>query len=519
MSIQLLKSTTIVSLMTLVSRVLGFLRDMVTAYLFGPSMGYDAFVIAFKIPNFMRRLFAEGAFSQAFVPILSEYKNQKDPGTTKQFIDHMAGNLMLILTGITALGVLIAPLWVLVFAPGFMQNPEKYTLTTALLRITFPYLLFISLTAMAGGVLNTYGKFAVPAFTPVFLNISLILCAWLLSPYCDNPIQALAWGTFIGGIVQLLFQLPFLYRLGLLPKPQINWRDPGVKRVLYLMIPALLGVSVNQLNLLLSTLFASFLPTGSVSWLYYAERLMEFPLGGFGVALATVVLPSLSKQHANAEPQAFSQTVDWGLRWGILMGLPAAIGLGLMAGPLIVTLFKFDAGRFTQNDVLMTQQALAAYALGVPGFMLAKILASAYYARQNIKTPVKIAMATVAVNMLGNAILVYFLAHQGLALATSISALFNAGMLLGILVYRKWYTVQPGWLSYGTRLGLSGVAMASLLITLTPPLPIWFAWSVIERIQGLALLIAGGVLVYGAALWLTGVRKHHLLQSDSVITI
>ena len=512
MNVQLLKSTTLVSFMTLISRVLGFVRDMVTAYLFGPGMGVDAFVVASKIPNFMRRLFAEGAFSQAFVPILSEYRHKTDLDTTRLFIDRVTGALSTVLLGITALGVLAAPCWVMLFAPGFSQDTAKYTLTVEMLRLTFPYLFFISLTAMAGGILNAYGKFAVPAFTPVFLNLSLIGAALWLAPYCAQPIEALAWGTLIGGVVQLGFQVPFLARLRLLPRFRVSWQDPGVKRVMYLMFPALLGVSVNQLNLLLSTLFASFLPTGSVSWLYYAERLMEFPSGGFGVALATVVLPHLSRHRASANKTAFSQTVDWGLRWVLLVALPAAIGLGVMAGPLIVTLFMYKSGRFDVEDAVMTRQALWAYAPGVMGFMLAKVLASAYYACQDIKTPVKIAMATVVVNIVGNLTLVSTFAHQGLAMATSLSALFNAATLGIILLRRQMIQPEPGWSHYTLRLLASGAAMAIGLYIFSPELPDWIAWSTAQRVAHLAGLIAMGMLLYGAMLWVTGLRKHHLLQ-------
>jgi putative peptidoglycan lipid II flippase len=347
MSKQLLKSTAITSGMTFISRILGLAREIVTAYYFGASAGYDAFVVAFKIPNFMRRLFAEGAFSQAFVPILSEYKTKTSHEEVQHFVNKVSGALSLVLLAVTLIGFIGAPLLVMVFAPGFATTDLgiRLDMATDMLRITFPYLLLISLTAFAGGILNSFGKFAAAAFTPVFLNIAMIAAVLALAPFLESPVMSLAWGVLIGGIIQLAFQYPFLKKINLVPRFELCWKDPGVRRILLLMVPALLGVSINQLNLMLSSIFASFLPVGSVSWMYYAERLMEFPLGGVGVALATVVLPRLSRHHAKAEDTDFSGTLDWGIRWVMLVGLPAALGLALLAGPLLVTLFQ--SGKFS----------------------------------------------------------------------------------------------------------------------------------------------------------------------------
>ncbi len=298
---------------------------MVIAHTFGAGISTDAFFVAFKIPNFMRRLFAEGAFSQAFTPVLSEYKTQRDPRAVKDLVNNVAGHLGTVLLVFTLTCIVIAPLLVLIFAPGFFQHQEKYDLTVDMLRITFPYLWLIALTAFAGAVLNTYGRFAVPALTPVLLNICLIVAALWFTPYFDQPVMVLAWAVFIGGILQLLFQLPFLYRLHLLPKPCFNRRDEGVRRIYRLMIPALFGVSVSQINLLIDTLMASFLITGSVSWLYYSDRLMEFPLAIFGLALATVMLPDLSKSVARGDTDKYNNTLDWALRWVFLIAVPSTV--------------------------------------------------------------------------------------------------------------------------------------------------------------------------------------------------
>lgn len=511
MSIQLLKSTVVIGTMTFISRVLGFIRDMVAAHFFGASLGYDAFIVASKIPNFMRRLFAEGAFSQAFVPILSEYRQKKTEAEVQVFVNRVSGALGLALSLVTVIGMLAAPLFILLFAPGFatVEHGARFELATQMLRITFPYLLFISLTAFAGGILNCYGRFAVPAFTPVFLNVMTILCILFLAPLLPEPITAMAWGMFLGGVVQLFFQWPFLKKLNLVPRFSLHWGDPGVRRILTLMVPALLGVSVNQLNLMLSSVFASFLPVGSVSWLYYAERLMEFPLGGFGVALATVVLPRLSRQHSDAANEDFSVTLDWGLRWVMLVGLPAALGLTLLAGPLLATLFQ--SGQFTEKDVLMSQPCLMAYALGVMGFMCVKIFASAFYAKQDIKTPVRFAIVTVIANAVLSFLLIMPLQQSGLALATSLAALLNAS-LLGIgLFRRKYYQLQPGWGALALQLLLALGMMAAIILYFCPSTEEWFQFTTGTRVLVLGSLILASVFAYIATLFATGLRVRHVL--------
>ena len=489
---------------TLLSRVLGFVRDLVTAQVFGAGAATDAFFVAFKIPNFLRRLFAEGAFATAFVPVLSEYKARRSFGELRLFVDHIAGTLGLALLGVTTLGMLGAPLLVSVFAPGFLREPAVFDLAAAMLRITFPYILFISLAAFGGGILNTHQRFGVPAFTPVLLNLSMISCAWWLAPVLDQPITALAWGVLLAGIAQFAFQLPFLGQIKLLPRFRPAPRDPGVRRVLRLMVPALFGVSVAQISLLFDTLIASFLDAGSITWLYYSDRLMEFPLGILGAALATVILPNLSRRHAEASPQEFSRTLDWGLRTTLLLGVPASLGLFLLAGPMIAALFQ--SGAFDQHDVLMAERSLRAYSAGLTAFILVKVLAPGFYARQNTRTPVRIAVIALATNMALNITLVFPLRHAGLALATTLAAALNAGLLYHQLRREGVYSPPPGWGRLWLALGVSGALMAALLLWGVGDVRDWFALERGERVLRLFAWIAAGGFAYAASLLAFGIR-------------
>ena len=508
MSRKLLQSTAIVGAMTMISRVLGLVRDRVIAQYFGAGLGADAFLVAFKIPNFLRRLFAEGAFSQAFVPILSEYRSKKSHDETHGLINSVAGTLALVLTITTVVGVIAAPVLISIFAPGFIDNDEKFDLTVSLLRITFPYILFISLTALAGGVLNTYKHFAGPAFTPVFLNISIIGAAIWLAPYLDQPVTALAWGVFFGGIIQLLFQFPFLLKLKLFPILSLRRTDEGVRRILRLMGPAIFGVSVSQINLLLDTLIASFLITGSVSWLYFADRLLEFPLGVFGIALGVVILPSLSEKHAQGSKEHFSKMLDWAMRLVLIIAFPASIGLALLAAPMLSTLFQY--GEFSAHDVALSSKALIAYSFGLLGFTLIKILAPGYYSRQDTKTPVKIGIIAMVSNMILNVILVFPLEHAGLALATSFSAFINAGLLYRGLRKQGVYNPEPGWVVLLIKVGISGLLMATVLWFYVPDLTQWTEWTGFERVAQLGkwIIIGGGL--YVGSLLMFGVRRRDL---------
>jgi len=511
-SSSLLRSSGVVGIMTMRSRILGLVRDVVVASYFGASGSADAFFVAFKIPNFLRRLFAEGAFSQAFVPVLSEYRSQREFGEVQALVNAVAGTLGSVLILITSIAVLGAPLLAMLFAPGFyMEGGEKYDLAVEMLRITFPYLLLISLTAFAGAILNSYGRFAVPAFTPVLLNLSLIGSAVFLSPLFDPPVLALAWGVMIAGIVQLMFQLPFLSQLRLLPVPTIQRDHEGVKRILKLMVPALFGVSVTQINLLLDTVLASFLQTGSVSWLYYSDRLAELPLGVFGIAIATVILPSLSRKHAEKSPEHFSSTLDWAMRMVLLIGLPAATALFLLAEPLLITLFHY--GALQERDIMMASKSLRAYAVGVLAFMLIKVLATGYFSRQDTKTPVKIGIQAAIANMVFNLLLIGPLQHVGLAAATSMSAFMNAGLLLYGLLKSGVFSWQPGWGLALSRMLAANGAMITVVLLLVPASTQWFTWGVADRALQMTVLVVAGVLAYLLTLLVLGLRLRHLRHS------
>lgn len=510
MSKALLKSTGVVSAMTSLSRVTGFIRDMIYAQLFGAGAGTDAFFVAFRIPNFLRRLFAEGAFSQAFVPVFSEYQTQHSRQELEDLVDQVTGTLGVILLIITALGVVAAPLLILIFAPGFTQDADKYALTVDMLRITFPYLLFISLTALAGGILNSCGRFAIPAVTPVLLNLSMIAAALWIAPYMEKPVMGLAWGVLLAGIIQLGFQIPFLRQVKLLPRPRWGWGAAGVQKVLKLMLPALFGSSVAQVNLLIDTLIASFLVSGSVSWLYYSDRLVEFPLGIFGVALGTVILPRLSRQHASAETIEFSRTLDWALRWALLIGVPATIALMILAVPLLSALFQY--GAFDARDVAMSARSLMAFAFGLVAFMLIKVLAPGFYARQDTRSPVKYGIMAMVANTAMVLIFVWPLGHAGLALATSLAAFLNAGLLFINLRRRDIYQPQRGWMRFLWQLTAANVAMGALLGFGVGDLASWVNASAGQRLSHLGILIVSGGASYILALLAIGIRPRHLLH-------
>lgn len=503
----LLKALATVSSMTLLSRILGFVRDAVIARVFGAGLMTDAFFVAFKIPNLLRRLFAEGAFSQAFVPILAEYKNRRGTADTRALIDHVAAVLTVALVLVTAVGMVAAPLIVSVSAPGFVATPEKFDLTVDLLRVVFPYILFIALTACAGGILNTWSRFAVPAFTPVLLNLSFIGFALFAAPWFDPPVMALAWAVFVGGALQLAFQLPFLARIGMLPRLRLNFRDEGVRRVLKQMAPAVFGVSVGQISLLINTIFASFLVTGSVTWLYFADRLMEFPAGLLGVALGTILLPSLAKCHAEQSVQAYSDLLDWGLRLTLLLAVPAAAGLALLAVPLVTTLFHY--GAFTDTDVIHTRNAVIAYSIGLVGLIAVKVLAPGFYARQDIRTPVRIALITLIFTQLLNLLLIWDLRHAGLALSISLGACLNAALLLRGLRRGGIYMPQPEWGVFVLKLTLAVYVMGAVLWVLSGDATSWLTAGALERVGRLAMLVFAGGGTYFLTLWLLGFRPRH----------
>ncbi len=497
--------------MTTISRIFGLARDIVIAHFFAAGASSDAFFVAFKIPNYLRRLFAEGGFSQAFVPVLTEYKNQRNEADVQDLLDHISGKLLLVLFFVTLVGVVAAPIIIMVFAAGFFGDEEKIALSTYMLRITFPYILFISLTAFAGGILNAYGKFAVPAFTPVLLNISIISCAIWLAPLLEQPVTALAWGVFIAGVVQLLFQIPFLLGVKRLPRPQLKRNHSGVSRILKLMLPTLFAISVSQINLIVDMFMASFLVTGSISWLYYSDRLMEFPLGVFGVALATVILPNLSEKHAQGDTHKFSHMLNWALKWVFLISIPVTIGLMMLAGPMLTTIFQH--GEFTPFYVDMSARSLLTYAIGLPGFILVKVLASGYFSRQDTKTPVKIGVVAMFSNIVMNLIFIGPLAHAGLALATSLAAFINAGLLFYFLRKGQFYIPEDGWLIFTFRIVFASSVMAALIFFVSPAVSLWTDWDLITRVMQLSLWIIVGGMSYFAALWLTGLRLQAMMPN------
>lgn len=501
--------------MTLLSRVLGLVREMVFSRVFGAGIVMDAFIAAFRIPNLLRKFFAEGAFSQAFVPVIAEYRANRSADEARELIAQVTGTLGLVLFVITALGVLAAPVLIAVFATGFVDGDGRYELAVGMLRFTFPYLLFISLTALAGAVLNTYRQFAVPAFTPVLLNVVLIVFALWVSPMLEEPAMGLAFGVFAAGIVQLAFQLPFLLQARLLPLPRWGWAHAGVRRILKLMAPILFGSSVAQINILFDTWIASFLAAGSISWLYYSDRLLEFPLGVFGIALATVILPSLSEQHAKDAVDSFSDTLDWALRCVAIIAVPAGLGLMLLAAPIIVTLFY--GGAFTMTHVAMTSASLQAFAPGLVGFILIKILAPGYFARHDTRTPVKIGIRALVLGMVLNVVFVLLLLetgwappHAGLAAATSLAGIFNASMLFRGLVREQAYRPRAGWARMLFRVAIANAIMVAFLVWLAGWFGDWYAMTSWARAGALVLCVAGGGGVYFAACWLTGLRLDDL---------
>ncbi|MFW9659232.1 murein biosynthesis integral membrane protein MurJ [Vibrio parahaemolyticus] len=515
MSKRLLKSGMIVSAMTLISRVLGLVRDVVVANLMGAGASADVFFFANKIPNFLRRLFAEGAFSQAFVPVLTENHAQGDMDKTRELIARAAGTLGVIVSIVTVLGVLGSGVVTALFGFGWFLDwmhggpaAEKFELASLMLKITFPYLWFITFVALSGAILNTLGKFAVSSFTPVFLNVMIILAAWFISPQMSQPEIGLAIGVFLGGLVQFLFQIPFLIKAGVMVKPKWGWRDPGVVKIRTLMIPALFGVSVSQINLLFDTFIASFLQTGSISWLYYSDRLLEFPLGLFGIAIATVILPALSRKHVDSQSEGFAHTMDWGVRMVTLLGIPAMLGLMALAKPMLMVLFM--RGEFSPQDVHQASLSLLAYASGLLNFMLIKVLAPGYYSRQDTKTPVKYGIIAVVTNMVFNAIFAYFYGYVGLAIATALSAFVNMALLYRGLHIAGVYQITKRTVFFIIRLVIAGAAMVAAILWQLEDMSVWLEWSFAHRSGMLGMLIGLGAAVYLAVLFLTGVRLKDL---------
>jgi putative peptidoglycan lipid II flippase len=492
--------------MTFLSRVLGLGREILIANIFGAGMMTDAFNVAFRLPNLLRRLFAEGAFSQAFVPILSEYKSKRSAEEAHTLVNRVATLLGLIVMLVTIAGVIGTPLLIYATAGGFAAQPEKFALTVELTRITFPYIFFMAMVALASGVLNTWNHFSIPAFTPVLLNVSMIAAALLGRDYFATPVEALAWGTFIGGAMQLAIQVPAMARIGMLPRFNLHFSDPGVMRILKLMAPATIGVSVAQISLLINTAFASWLPTGSISWLSYADRLMEFPSGMLGVALGTILLPSLSKLNSSGNKAEFSAMLDWGLRLALLLTLPAAAGMCILAVPLTSTLFQH--GAFVASDVLQTSHALIAYSVGLAGIILVKILAPAFYSRQDIRTPLRFAIISLVATQLMNLLFVwqFHLAHAGLALSIGLAATLNAGLLYFGLRRKDAFTPRAGWALFLGKLFIALCVMGLVLWFAMGQAATWTQITTTKRVIWLSGLMVAAAVSYFVTLFALGFR-------------
>lgn len=510
----LFRSGMIVSAMTMLSRILGLVRDAVTANLLGAGAAADIFLVANKIPNFLRRLFAEGAFAQAFVPVLTEVKEKHGDDGVRLFVAQAAGTLGTVLLIVTILGVLGSSVVAALFAPGwynaYLEGGEegyKFEIFSQMLKLTFPYLFFVSLVALSGAVLNVYNRFSVAAFTPVLLNVSIISCAFYFHDKFEFGAFAMALGVFVGGIVQLAFQIPFLLKARLLHRPRIAWRNENVTKVRKLMLPAMFGVSVSQINLLLDTVIASFLVTGSVSWLYYSDRLIEFPLGLFGIGIATVILPALSRLHVNNDDAQFQATLDWGLRFIIFLGLPACFGLVALA-PLIIDVL-FGHGEFLSEPGHIDKVAMGvtAYAVGLVSFMAIKVLAPGFYAKQNTKTPAKIGVVAMVLNMVFNLILAPMFGYLGLALATSLSATCNAFLLYYYLNKQGHYRLSTMTISFFAKCFIAAIVMFALVYYIEAYFSLSQLNSVMQ-VSALFGLIFAAAISYFSILFLFGIRPH-----------
>lgn len=520
--VSLFKSASLVSLLTLASRITGLVRELLVASTFGASALTDAFNVAFRIPNLLRRLFAEGAFSQAFVPVLAGVREKEGDAATRQMVDQIATVLVWALIITCVIGVAAAPALVWAMAAGLKQNPQGFETAVVLTRWMFPYIAFMSLVALAAGILNTWKRFAVPAATPVLLNLAMILAAWQGAPWFASmglePIYALAGGVMLGGMLQLGVQIPALARIGMMPRPHLGWsgikaawNHQGTRRVVTLMLPALLGVSVAQISLLINTQIASHLTTGSVSWLTYADRLMEFPTAMLGVALGVVLLPQLSAARAADDNQRYSNLLDWGLRLVVLLAVPCAVALLTFAKPLVAVLYHY--GAFTDADVRQTATALAGYGAGLLGLIAIKVLAPGFYASQDIRTPVKIAIVVLVLTQLMNLVFVPLLAHAGLALAIGLGAMINAAWLLIGLLRRGAYKPSPGWSRFALQVLAASVLLAVFLSWTAQALD-WtgFEGQRLLRVAALALSVLGAMVIYFASLLLSGLNLRQFVR-------
>jgi len=498
----------VVATMTSISRVSGLARDMVLSYFFGATPAADAFFVAFRIPNFFRRLFAEGAFSQAFVPVLAGYRNRGPIEQMRDFVAVMAGNFTVVMTLMSLLGVVAAPVFVIVFAPGFGDDPYRLEMTSQMLRITFPYLGFISLTAFVGSILNSFHRYAIPAFTPVWLNVTMVVAALWAAPMFETPVVALAWGVFAAGLIQLLFQLPALRDIGMWIRPRVELTHPGVRRVGRLMVPAIFAGSVSQINALVDAMIASLLATGSISWLYYSDRLMELPIGIVAVTIATVLLPNLSRLNSRGDLAAFDRTIDWGVRTCLLFGIPAAGALYVLSLPLMATVFYH--GKMTAFDVVMASLSLQAFAVGLLGFSMVKVAAPAYFAREDTRTPFRIAVVTVVLNILLSLSLFKVAGHVGVAFATTTASIVQSYLLLRGTIRRGLYRPGRDFAMFFAKILVATAVMVALLVATSPAAEAWLHASIYTRMVWMAGLCGAGGAVYFVVLWIAGLRPRDL---------
>lgn len=512
---RLLKSTAAFGSMTVLSRITGLVRDIIFAQLVGSTFVADAFFVAFRIPNFFRRIFGEGAFSAAFVPVYTQRQAGSIPSEVQGFLDLVTGRLATVLIVLSAVGVVFSPIFISMLAPGFRTDPDKFQLTVDCLRITFPYMLFVCLVALSAGILNTHGRFAAPAATPILLNISLIASALWLTGITENAAIALSIGVLAAGVIQFLFQLPFLVRIGKLPRPRLTRKvkgdaEVGARGVYRLMLPAVFGASVAQINLIVNTIIASFLVTGSVSWLYYSDRLMEFPLGVFGVAIGSVILPRLSKEHVESAYEEFSRLLDWGLRWCLLIALPSTVALGVLAEEIVAALFYH--GAFTRIDVVMSARALIAFSIGLTALIAVRVLSPGFFARNDTRTPVRAGVIAMMVNAVLAVVFAFFWQHVGLAAAISVAAYANAGLLYFWLRRDNAYQPEKGWPMFIFRVAIASLIMGMVLWWHSPSLQTWFEFGIVERVGWLLVYVVVGAAVYAAALLVLGIKIHRLMK-------
>lgn len=511
----MLRSTAVFSVMTFISRIAGYLRDWLQASLFGAGPAVSAFVVAYRIPNYLRRIFAEGSFAAAFVPVLSELRQRGDKAALQDFLDHIAGALLAVVVAVSGLGMLAAPWIARLFLLFADEDAGTVPLVAEMLRVTFPYLTFISMTALAGAALNSFKRFGLPALTPVLHNLAMIGAMLLLAGYLQVPEKALAWGVLAAGILQMAVLWPALGRLGIRPRFRLSFRHEGVRRVARLMLPTIFSSSVAQVNVLVGTMFASLLVPAAQSWLYYSDRLTELPLGLFGVAIGTVILPQLSRHHADADSEGYSASLDWGLRMVMMVGLPAALGLVLLAEPLTASLFRY--GAFSAQDTRMVGHALMAMSIGIPAFMLTKVLLPAFYSRQDTRTPMRAAVHTVIANVVLTVALVtplwrmgFASAHAGIALATALAGIINAALLWRYLRRAGVYRAQPGWWIWLLRIALALVVMAAVVLVLRGWVGEWMDMPGMWRWIWLLILVGAGALAYALVLLALGLRLRHL---------